>query len=221
MTQAKTPLKFESPREDLNYHSHRHDPTVHPAIYQNPLGQVIKQCRKERRISQEDLAKNAGVDRTTIARFECGKFRSLSVVKLEGIATALGIDLKVLLLRSQSTGEAIIYRGHVDKIEFVLSYPEEGFKILSLIPRRREFFFGKIEIEPQRTILSTKLPHPEQIYLHCLDGKIILIRGSQEFLLKSGDCFAFSGLNDYELYNPDQLRKTSSLFNTYPSFLAV
>jgi len=185
------------------------------------IGQLIKHFRKEKGISQEDLAKNVGVDRTTITRVECGKFRSLSVQKLEGIAVALGIDLKALLFKTESSGVAMSYRGRVDQVEFVLDFPEDGFRILSLLPRRKEFFFGKIEIKPQKTIASTKLPHPDQVYFHCLEGKAILVRDASEFFLKPGDSFAFSGFGDYEFYNPDQLKVLTGLFITYPSFLPV
>jgi len=187
----------------------------------SPIGQVIRALRKERGISQEVLARQAGVDRTTIARVECGIFKTLSVDKLEGIARAVGIDLKTLLLKTESMGEALTYRGDLRRVEFSLEYPEAGFRLLSLVPKRKEFFFGKVVVEPQRTIPSSRLPHPEQIYLHAVEGKILLTREGREFLLKPGECFAFSGLTEYELYNSDQLKPTSSLFITYPSFLSV
>lgn len=185
------------------------------------IGQVIRSLRKEKGISQEDLAKSAHVDRTTLTRAECGKFKSLSVEKLEGVAAALGIDLRTLLMKTETMGESLTYRGHVSRVEFVLDYPDDGFQIVSLVPKRREFFFGKIKIQPQTTVASSKLPHPEQIFLHCLEGKIVLMQESRESLLKPGDYFAFSGLGSYETYNPDPLKSSVSLFITYPSFLPV
>ncbi len=196
-------------------------PPIHVTDDRSSVGQVIKMMRKEKGLSQEELAKQTHIDRTTIARVECGIFKSLSIEKLDVIAQAFGIDLKILLLKCSSEGEALTLRGHMSRIEFALEYPEAGFRIISFIPKRKEFFFGKIEIQPQRTIPSDKLPHPEQVYLHALEGKTVLIRDLNEFLLKPGDCFAFSGLSDYELFNPDQLKQTSAFFITYPSFLPV
>lgn len=187
----------------------------------NSIGQVIRALRKEKGISQEHLARKAHIDRTTIARLECGIFKSLSMKKLEDIAAAIDVDIKTLLLKAESTGEAFHYRGHLDRIEFVLEYPDEGFRLISLIPRKKELFFGRIEVEAQKSIASKSLPHPEQVYLHPLEGKIVLTRERKEFLLKNGDCLAFSAFTDYELYNPDPLKKVSALFITYPSFLAV
>lgn len=185
------------------------------------LGEVIRQLRKEKGVSQDELARKAHVDRTTIARIECGIFKSISVEKLEGIAVAIGADLKTLLLKAESTGETMSYRGHLNEVQFVLEYPAEGFRIASHLPKRKEFFFGKIEIQPQKTIPSSKLPHPEQIYLHSLEGKLLLSREGKEYLLKPGDCFAFTGLGDYEFYNSDQFKASSCLFITYPSFLSL
>ncbi len=197
------------------------DSAIHRNDGRGSIGQIIRTLRKEKGISQEELAKKACVDRTTIARVEGGIFKSLSMEKLEGIAQVFGLDLKTLLLKAESTGEALTFRGDLSRIEFVLDYPEEGFRIASLMPKKREFFFGKIEIQPQKTIISSKLPHPEQIYLHAVEGKMLLNWEAEEFLFKPGDCFAFSGLRSYELYNPDQFKVASSLFITYPSFLPL
>jgi len=125
---------------------------------------------REKAIGQEELAKKSHIDRTTIARLECGIFKSLSMGRLERIAEVIGLDLKTLLLKSESVGESISYRGHFNRVEFTLDYPEEGFRIASLTPKRKEFFFGKIEIESQKTVPSTKLPHPEQIFSISLRG---------------------------------------------------
>lgn len=185
------------------------------------MGQVIRLYRREKGLSQEELAHRARIDRTTIARLECGIFKSLSVEKLEGIATAIGVDLKTLLHRAEAMNEAPSYRGHLGHVEFSLDYPDLGFRIVSQIPQRREFFFGKIEIHPQKSIASDKLPHPEQIYLHCLEGRMLFLKQSKEIVLKPGDCFVFSGSGEYEFYNPDQFKTSSSLFITYPSFLSL
>ena len=183
------------------------------------VGQVIRSLRKEKGISQEELARGAQVDRTTIVRIECGIFKSISADRLERIAQAIGIDVKTLLLKIEPLSEPLGFRGHLNQPAFSLEYPEDGFKIISLTPKRKEFFFGRIEIGPQITIASSKLPHPEQIYLHCFDGKLLLTCREKEYLLKQGDCFIFSSSSDYEFYNSDPLKTASSLFITYPSFL--
>ena len=207
-------VQEESPLPETSFLTHRSDGS-------SSVGEAIRMLRKEKGVSQEELARKAHIDRTTIARLECGIFKSLSMEHLNGIAGAIGIDLKTLLLKAESMGESLSYRGHLNEITFALEYPAEGFRIMSLTPKRKEFFFGKIEIQPQRTIPFDKLPHPEQVYLHCLEGKVLLLREAREFLLRPGDCFAFSGLSEYELYNSDQFKVASTLYITYPSFVSM
>ena len=196
-------------------------PAVCGADGKTNLGELIRTLRKEKGISQEELARKAQMDRTTIARVECGVIKSLSRERLEGIAIAIGTDLKTLFFKAEPASESMSYRGQLNQIAFSLDYPDDGFRITSLTPKQREFFFGKIEIQAQKTIASGKLPHPEQIYLHVFDGKMLLTRRAKELLLKAGDCFIFSGVSDYEFYNPEPLKSVSALFVTYPSFLPV
>lgn len=192
-----------------------------PSDEKTNIGQVIRALRKEKGISQEELARKVQVDRTTIARIECGIFKSVSMERLGSIAQAIGIDVKTLLSKAEPSGESMSYRGQLNQTAFSLEYPEDGFRIASLTPKRKEFFFGRIEIQPQKTIASAKLPRAEQIYLHLFDGKVLLTRFAKELLLKAGDCFIFSGASDYEFYNPDPMKSLSALFVTYPSFLSV
>jgi transcriptional regulator with XRE-family HTH domain len=56
------------------------------------IGTRIKELRKERSISQEDLAYLANLDRTYITSVENGR-RNISIVNIEKIANAMGIDL--------------------------------------------------------------------------------------------------------------------------------
>ena len=183
------------------------------------IGHTLKALRKAKRLTQEEVAAKAGVARTTIAKLECGIFKSLSVPRLESIARVLGIDLQALLIKAHSLGEALALRTQVNKVEFSLEYPEEGFRIVSFVPRSQEFFFGKIEIKPQKTAPSAKLPHPPFIYVHVLEGKIVLSRLGAQVVLKPGDCHMIPGEGEYELYNPDLLKTAASLFITHPSFL--
>ena len=60
------------------------------------IGQVIRKKRKEKKITQEALALQCGIDRSYIGRIERGEV-NLTVEKLYEIATALEVDMKELL----------------------------------------------------------------------------------------------------------------------------
>jgi len=56
------------------------------------VGNKIKELRKQRNLSQEDLALLSGLDRTYINSVENGR-RNISIISLEKIANGLGIKI--------------------------------------------------------------------------------------------------------------------------------
>ena len=60
------------------------------------IGQLIRKKRTEKKITQEALALQCGIDRSYIGRIERGEV-NLTVEKLYEIATALEVDMKELL----------------------------------------------------------------------------------------------------------------------------
>jgi transcriptional regulator with XRE-family HTH domain len=60
------------------------------------LGERIKTLRKERKLSQEELAKRAGISRNTLSKLENGYIANISIVTFEKVLNILGyrIDIK-------------------------------------------------------------------------------------------------------------------------------
>ena len=56
------------------------------------VGKRVKELRNKLKISQEELADLAGLDRTYITSVECGK-RNISIVNIEKLARALKVSL--------------------------------------------------------------------------------------------------------------------------------
>ena len=73
-----------------------------PALARKPsnllkaLGSRVRAVRVELGLTQEDLADRAGIAAESVSRLESGRL-NLSVVKLEGIAAALGVSVGELL----------------------------------------------------------------------------------------------------------------------------
>jgi len=59
------------------------------------LGEKIKKLRKERKISQERLAKLAGISRATLSKLENGYIANISIVTLNEILLQLGYELEI------------------------------------------------------------------------------------------------------------------------------
>ena len=62
-------------------------------MIQKIVGQRIREIRKGKGYSQEELASRADLDRTYMTSVECGR-RNISIVNLYKIAKALGVTLE-------------------------------------------------------------------------------------------------------------------------------
>ncbi|MBE0504963.1 MAG: helix-turn-helix transcriptional regulator [Desulfuromonadales bacterium] len=59
------------------------------------IGQQIKLARKERKMSQADLATMLGMSRTTISQIENGSVQDIGVRKIIRILEILGLELRI------------------------------------------------------------------------------------------------------------------------------
>jgi len=59
------------------------------------IGDRIKGFRKERKMSQETLAKIVGISRNTLSKLENGYIANISIVTLDKVLNALGYELDI------------------------------------------------------------------------------------------------------------------------------
>ena len=59
------------------------------------IGNKIKSLRKEKRISQEALAKRVGISRNTLSKLENGYIANISIVTLDRVLNVLGYQLDI------------------------------------------------------------------------------------------------------------------------------
>ncbi len=59
------------------------------------FGERVRELRKEKEISQEELADRAGVHRTYIGMIERGE-KNITIVNIQKIAKALGVGIREL-----------------------------------------------------------------------------------------------------------------------------
>ena len=59
------------------------------------IGTVIRQKRKELKLTQEELAKRAKLSRTTLSRVENGYFGNISVATFDNILSVLGLTIEL------------------------------------------------------------------------------------------------------------------------------
>ena len=75
------------------------------------LAEKLISLRKKEKLTQEDLAKATGLDRTTIVRYENGKTYPRTREKYVALANALNVDVSFLLTNNE---------------EFIISADEQG-----------------------------------------------------------------------------------------------
>jgi transcriptional regulator with XRE-family HTH domain len=61
------------------------------------LGKSIKDIRKQRGVSQQQLAIQAGMSRATLSKIENGYIANTSIVKINHILSLLGYELDIKL----------------------------------------------------------------------------------------------------------------------------
>ena len=59
--------------------------------------QQFKDCRKSKRVTQEELARMTGISQPNVTRFESGSYNP-SLAMMVKMAEALGMELKVALI---------------------------------------------------------------------------------------------------------------------------
>ncbi|MFZ4536113.1 helix-turn-helix domain-containing protein [Propionivibrio sp.] len=67
------------------------------------LGQTFRAARIERRLTQQDVAKQAGVSVPTVSRFERGDLLEMGVVKLLTLFNLVGLELYPRILGHSRT----------------------------------------------------------------------------------------------------------------------
>lgn len=159
------------------------------------LAKNIKQLREARGLTQQQLAKLAGVPRATWAHLESGAANPTLNV-LHRAAAALQISIEEMLsapratcqlytrdtLPTRSPGQAVVRK--------LLPDPIPGMEI------------ERIEISPGGRM--TGIPHTPgtREYLTCEMGQIQLVVSGERFSLREGDVAVFRGDQRHSYHNP-------------------
>ncbi|MDY0122502.1 MAG: helix-turn-helix transcriptional regulator [Sulfurimonas sp.] len=59
------------------------------------LGETIKSLRKQKGLSQEALAEQAGISRATLSKLENGYIANISIVVVNQILSLLGYEIEI------------------------------------------------------------------------------------------------------------------------------
>ena len=159
------------------------------AIYGERLGARIKELRRRRGLTLEDLAERAGVSRAMISKVERGEKNPTLVVTAK-VAEGLGVTISELLRVEERREIVVIPR----ESRMTVRDPETGFERQLLSPT-----FGGRGVEFVRNVVprgstSGKFPpHRRGVEEHVVveKGRLRAVVGGEEHLLEAGDALYF------------------------------
>jgi XRE family transcriptional regulator, regulator of sulfur utilization len=161
------------------------------------LARNLLSLRHTRALTQEGLAKGAGVPRSTIANLESGEGNpSLSV--LVKVAGALGVPIDELL----SSPRARVRRWNADEV--AAKTKGRGVTIRPLVPEPvPDSMMEVMDFAPGAVMGGTPhLPGTREFFT-CLEGTVRLLVAGEVYALGAGDVLAFPGNLPHSYQNAD------------------
>jgi transcriptional regulator with XRE-family HTH domain len=161
------------------------------------LARNLVSLRHTRAITQDGLARDAGVPRSTIANLESGEGNpSLSV--LVKVAHALGVPIDELL----ASPRAMVRRWNADEV--ALQSKGRGVTIRPLVPEPvPDSMMEVMEFAPGAVMGGTPhLPGTREFFT-CLEGRVRLLVAGEVYALNAGDVLAFPGNLPHSYQNAD------------------
>jgi transcriptional regulator with XRE-family HTH domain len=168
------------------------------------VGDKIKGFREARKMSQEELAANSGLELSLVAEIEANtNIPSLS--PLIKIARALGVRLGTFLDDSDNLGPEICRGGVSEKClstSNTKSRSNSHLDFMSLAKskagRNMEPFI--INIEPAATDSLLLSSHEGEEFIYVLEGQVRIKYGQNEYVLEQGDSIYYDSIVEHLVY---------------------
>jgi transcriptional regulator with XRE-family HTH domain len=159
------------------------------AVSADRLGDRVRELRRGRGLTLEELAERSGVSRAMISKVERGEKNPTLVVAAK-VAEGLEITLSELLGTEERRKIIVVHRER----RMVMRDPETGFERQLLSPSlgRRAVEFIR-NIVPRESTSGEFLPHRRGVeeYVVVEKGRLRAIIGGEEYLLEEGDALYF------------------------------
>ena len=168
-----------------------------PALISRHLARNLASLRQVRSLTQEALAKAAGLPRSTIANLESGDGNP-SLAVMAKVAAALGTSIDELIasprakvrrwaagdLASRSRGRGVTTRALVPE-----PVPEEMLELM--------------ELAPQAAMAGTPHLPGTREFFSCLEGQVTIFVAGDRYDLKAGEVLGFPGNVPHSYRNVD------------------
>ena len=175
------------------------------------IGSKIKRLRQANGLTLEDLANRSELTKGFLSQLE-RDLTSPSVTTLEDILEALGTNLQEFF--SEKPAEQIVFK----KDDFFIN-EQDDYVISYIIPNAQKNEMEPILIELDKGKQSMTIdPHEGQEFGYVVQGKIKLIYGDNEYILKKGETFYLKGLVSHYMINPGETKAKVIWVSTPPLF---
>jgi transcriptional regulator with XRE-family HTH domain len=164
------------------------------------LARNLVSLRHTRTITQDALAKQAGVPRSTIANLESGEGNP-SLQVLVKVAAALGVPIDELL----ASPRAHVRRWNADEV--ALKSKGRGLTIRPLVPEPvPDSLMEVMDFAPGAVMGGTPhLPGTREFFT-LLEGRVNIMVAGDKFTLDAGDVLAFPGNQPHSYQNADGVK---------------
>jgi transcriptional regulator with XRE-family HTH domain len=161
------------------------------------LGDRLRRLRKERNLSQRDLAKQAGVSANSISLIERGEI-SPSVATLQSLATA--INIKVSYFFDEETAASVLYVKAAERPAL-----DSGGVRIEGIGRRlktQDLEPFCVRLQPLAVSGERQVVHPGVELVCCQVGRLEYWIDGQIYRLEKGDFLVFEATLPHTWGNP-------------------
>ena len=159
------------------------------------IGRNLKQLREARGLTQEQMAKIAGLPRATWTNLESGTANPTVAVLLRA-AGALQISLEELLAAPRAGGR--LY-----PLKTLPTRTQGQGRVRKLLPDRVPGMeMDRIELPPGGRMPGVPHTPGTREYLACEAGEILLAAAGERWHLRAGDVIAFRGDQRHSYANP-------------------
>jgi len=169
------------------------------------LARNLISLRHARSLTQEALAKVAGVPRSTIANLESGEGNP-SLTVLVKVANALGAPIDELLAAPRAKVRKWV------AAEIASSSEGRGVTLRSLVPEPvPQEMLTVMTFAPNASMRGTPhLPGTREFFT-CLAGRVTIFVVGERYDLDAGDVLAFPGNVAHSYQNPDSQRRAEGV----------
>ena len=175
------------------------------------IGKKLKNLRIRNDLTLEELASRSELTKGFLSQVE-RNLTSPSISTLEDLLEALGTNLAEFFQSEEE--EKIVFSTQ----DFFVD-EKDPYTIEWVIPNAQKNEMEPILIELDKQKQSMIIdPHEGQEFGYVVQGKIKLIYGDNEFILKKGETFYLKGLVSHYIVNPSETRAKVIWVSTPPLF---